>query len=105
MHGPQTLPESLETAQGPIGRRVVEPAAVAETGREAHHFTQSIEDDELAMRVPRDDHMETVRAQIDGSEHVGHGTTARHLLDQHFQAEKEDPQPQVVFAFGLRMTN
>ena len=82
-HGAQTLAESFEAAQCALGRGVVEPAAVAHAGGQANHFAQSIEDDELAVRIARDDHVEAVGAQIDGGEHVGHDSTAAHLHDQH----------------------
>ena len=83
VHRAQPLPESLEAAQRTIGRGVVQPAAVAQARGQAHHFAQSVEDDELAVRIARDDHVKTVGAQIDGGEHVGHDTTAAHLRGQH----------------------
>ena len=80
-HGAQPLAESLEAAQRTVRRRIVQSPAVAEAGGQAHHFAQSIQDDELAVRVARDDHVKTVGTEIDGGEHVGHDTpTAAHLL-------------------------
>jgi hypothetical protein len=32
-------------------------------------------------------------------------STHRPIIDWNLQVENEDPQPQVVLAFGLRMTN
>jgi hypothetical protein len=63
LHGAQPLAEALEAAQSTLGGGVVEPAAVAQAGGEAHHFAQPVEDDQLAVRVARDDHVKTVGAQ------------------------------------------
>ncbi len=73
-HGAQPLAEALQAAQGAVGGAVIQTPAVAQAGGEPHHFTQTIEDDELAVRVARDHHVKTVGAQIDGREHVGHDT-------------------------------
>ena len=82
-HGPQPLSESLQAAQCPIGCGIIQPPAGAQACSQAHHFAQSIENDELAVRVTRDNHVKAVGAQIDGGEHVGHEPTAAHLHDQH----------------------
>ena len=71
-HGAQPLSESFQAAQCAIRRGVIQPAAVAQAGGQTHHLAQSIEDDELAVRITRDDHVKAVGAQIDGGEHVGH---------------------------------
>jgi len=42
-HGAQTLAESLQAAQGAFGGGVIQPAAIAQAGGEAHHFAQSIQ--------------------------------------------------------------
>ena len=78
-HGAQPLPESFETAQCAVRGGVIQPAAVAQARGQAHHFAQSIEDDELAVRITRDDHVKAIGAQIDGGEHVGNDTPAAHL--------------------------
>ncbi len=105
VHGAQPLAETFEAAQRAVGGRLIQPPAVAHAGREAHHFAQAVQDDELAVRIPRDDHVKAVGAEIDGGKDVGNHAAAAHLSVQHSYAENEDPQPQVVFAFGLRMTN
>ena len=49
---------------------LVEPAVLAEAGAEAHHLAQPVDDDELAVRVAGDDHVEAVGAEVDGREDV-----------------------------------
>ena len=44
-----------------------------EPGAEPHHLAQAIEDDELAVRVTRDHHVETVGTEIDRRENVRDG--------------------------------
>ena len=105
MHRAQPLPESLQTAQRPVDRGIIEPAALVQSRGEPDHLAQPIQDDELAVRVARHDHVKAVGTEIDCREHVRHGATAGHLADRRDYAENEDPQPQVVLAFGLRMTN
>ena len=83
MHGAQPLSEALEAAQGAVGSRLVEAAAVAQAGGQAHHLAQPVQYDELAVRVARDDHVKAVGAEIDGGEDVGNDTTAAHLDGQH----------------------
>ncbi len=83
MHGAQPLAEALETAQCALRRGIVQPPAVAQARGQAHHFAQSIQNDELAVRMTRHDHVKAVGAQIDGGEHVGYDTTAAHLRGQH----------------------
>ena len=71
------LPEAFEAAQRALGGRVVEPPAVAQTGAEPHHLAQPVQNDELAVRIARDDHVKTVGSEIDGGEHVGNDTDRR----------------------------
>ena len=107
-HGPQPLTEALETAQRALGGRIVEPAAVVEAGGQPHHLAQPVQNDQLAVRVARDHHVKTVGAQIYRGKDVGNDTTPAHLAvvsGGARQAENEDPHPQVVLAFGFRMTN
>ena len=75
--------------------------------------------DQLAVRVARDDHVEAVRPEVDSGQNVGDGAggsrsclsagraggDGRTHAQLSAQAVKEDPQPHVVVAFGLRMTN
>ena len=104
-HRPQTLAEALETAKCAVRGVAVQPVRLAEPRGEAHHLAQPVQDHELAVRMTRDDHVKAVRTEVDGREHIRHDATAAHLDRRHSQAENEDPQPQVVLAFGLRMTN
>ena len=79
VHGAQPLTEALEAAQCALGRRVIQPPAVAQARGQPHHLSETIQNDELAVRITRHDHMKAVGAQIDGGEHVGHDMTAAHL--------------------------
>ena len=72
-HVAQSLAESLQAGQRARRDVLVEPAVGFEPGAEAHHFAQAIEDDQLAVRVTRDHHVETVGAEIDRGENVRDG--------------------------------
>ena len=45
-----------------------------DAGGEAHHLAQPIDDDQLAVRIARDHHVEAVGAQVDRRQHVRDGT-------------------------------
>ena len=62
VHSAQALPKALQTAQCAFGGRIIESVAVVQAGRQAHHFAQTIEYDELPVRMTGDDHVEAVRA-------------------------------------------
>jgi hypothetical protein len=79
VHGLQSLPETLEAAQRTFRRCVVQAPAIAHACGQAHHFPQTVQNDQLAVRMTGHDHMKTIGAQIDGGEHVGYDTTAAHL--------------------------
>ncbi len=60
MHVTQPLAETLQAGER-AGRYVLVDAAVlGHAGGEAHHLAQAIDDDQLAVRVARDHHVETV---------------------------------------------
>ncbi len=63
-------PKRSQAIQRAAGGCFVEPAVFIEARGEAHHLAQAIEDDELAVRIARDDHVETVRSQIDSRHDV-----------------------------------
>ncbi len=67
----EPLAESLETRQGPAGRLAVQPAVRVEAGGQAHHFAQAIDDDQLAVRIARDDHVEAVGPEVHSGQDVG----------------------------------
>ena len=94
-HVGKPLAEAAEAGEAPCADRLVEPAVGIEPCGEAHHLAQPIDDDELAGRVSRDDHVETVGAEID------RGQDVRRALRRAVQAVKEDPQPQVVRRVGI----
>ncbi len=83
VHGAQALAEALEAAQGAIRRCVIQASAIAQAGSQTHHFPQPVQDDELAVRMARHDHVKAVGAQVDGGKHVRNDTTAAHLRGQH----------------------
>ena len=105
-HVAQALAESLQARQRARRDILVQPSIGLEAGAEPHHFAQAIEDDQLAVRVTRDHHVKTVGTEIDRGKYVGDGlrSASRHVKELG-QAENEEPQPQVVCAFGLRITN
>ena len=79
MHGAQPLTEAFETAQGALRRRLVQPPAAIQACGQTHHLAQPIQNDQLAVRLTRHDHVKAVGAQIDGREDVGYDTAAAHL--------------------------
>ncbi len=118
LHVAQALAEALETFQRARGHGLVDAALVVESGRQAHHLAQPVEDRQLAVRVARHHHVKAVRSQIDGRNDVGDlaalaqrryrlnaGTGLWLKSGTPPQTLKDEPQPQVVAALGLRMTN
>jgi hypothetical protein len=78
VHVAQALAEALEAGERARRGLLVEPAVRADTAAQAHHLAQPVDDDELAVRIARDHHVETgrstaVRTEIDGRQDVGHG--------------------------------
>ena len=76
---------------------------LVETRGETNHLPQAVEHDELPVVVTGDDHVKAVRAEVYRREDVRH--PMRHGGDSAHQVEKDEPHPQVVWAFGLRITN
>ena len=112
-HVAQPLAESLEAGQRTCRDFAIEATVAIDTRPEAHHFAQPVHDEQLPVGVPGDDHVETVRAQIYCGEQFGHRTAGgtSHASGGPLggtaegQAVNEEPQPQVVLALGLRITN
>jgi hypothetical protein len=65
MHVSQTLPETLQTGERASGHFFVDPAVLFDSRSKPNHLAQPIDDYELTVRIPRHDHVETVRAEID----------------------------------------
>ena len=107
LHVVQPLAEAFQARERCLRRLACQSTLLVEAGAEPHHLAQAIQDDELPVRVAGDDHVETVGAQVDRGDDVrdfaGHGGQLR-LLDR-AHIENDEPQPQVVAALGLRMTN
>ncbi len=114
VHVAKTLAEALETRQRPCRDFLVDPAVLLDTRGKADHLPQPVDDDDLPVRIAGNDHVETVGPEVDRRQDVGDGLRRgaglrnRHSgrsAGAHQAAEKEDPQPHVVAALGLRMTN
>ena len=80
LHFAQALAEALEARQRAALHYRVEATIVGEAIGEAHHFTQAVHDDELAVRVPRHDHVERIGAEIDSRQNRRHPALARSHL-------------------------
>ncbi len=120
MHVAQALAEALEAAERARRHLLVDAAVLGDAGGQAHHLAQPVDDDQLAVRVARDHHVETVGAQVDRGQDVRDGShrgagdgfgfgdaggDGRRDSQGAQAAVNEEPQPQVVAAFGLRITN
>src|SRR2546430_9136743 len=57
----------------PICHVLVDAAVLGHAGSEAHHLAQAIDDDELAVRMARDHHVEAVAAEVHRRENLGDG--------------------------------
>ncbi len=102
-HVAQALAEAFEALQRALRRFAAEAAVFVEARGETNHLPQAVEHDELPVVVTGDDHVKAVRAEIHRREDVRH--PVRHDGGSAHQVEKDEPHPQVVWAFGLRITN
>jgi hypothetical protein len=102
-HVAQALAKAFEALQRALRRFAAETAVFVEARGETNHLPQAVEHDELPVVVTGDDHVKAVRAEIHRREDVRH--PVRHDGGSVRQVEKDEPQPQVVCAFGLRITN
>jgi hypothetical protein len=66
VHIPQTLSKALQASQRSSSDLFVDPTVFFNTGSQPYHLTQAINHDELTVLVSRHDHMEAVRAEVDG---------------------------------------
>ena len=73
-HVTQALAEALKAGERPRRHVLVDAAVFGHAGRKSHHLAQPVDDDQLAVRVARDHHVEAVGAQVDGGEYVRHRT-------------------------------
>jgi hypothetical protein len=67
-HEAEALSEALKTLHGPIGDFDRESTVGVQSFRERDALAQSIEHVEVALRVLGDDHVEAVRAEVDGGD-------------------------------------
>jgi hypothetical protein len=67
------LSESFQAGKRACGNVFVEPAIRFDASTKPDHLTQAIEDHQLAVRVSRDHHVETVGTKIDCGKDVRNG--------------------------------
>ena len=113
VHVAQALAEALQAGEGARRHVLVDAAILVDPGGQAHHFAQAIDDDQLAVRVARDHHVESCwnrgrpprgRRGPGGVEvgwRVGSRRRGRWRPEARgsgaSQAVKEEPHPQVVW--------
>ena len=81
VHVAQALAEALQAAERARRHVLVDAAVLGDAGGQAHHLAQAVDDDQLAVRVARDHHVEAVGAQVDRGEDVGTGRGAARAMD------------------------
>ncbi len=73
VHVAQALAEALEAPERARRHVLVDAAVLGHARGQAHHLAQPVDDDQLAVRVARDHHVETVGAEVHRRKHVGDG--------------------------------
>jgi hypothetical protein len=75
----QSLAEARQAIKRALLRHFGQPVAAVETGSQLHHLAQSVEHLHLAVRQAGDDHVKTVRAEVDCRHEIGRhvGTPAQ----------------------------
>jgi hypothetical protein len=74
VHVAQALAEALQAGERPRRHVLVDAAVLGDAGRQAHHLAQAIDDDQLAVRIARDHHVETVGTEVDRGEDARDGS-------------------------------
>ncbi len=104
----RTLTEALQTQQRACHGRERRVPVVVQARGEANPLAQTILSYEAAIDVTRHDRVKAVGTEVnrrnDDRSHVQRATASR-LDHGDRQTLKEEPQPQVVEAFGSLMTN
>ena len=77
VHVAQALAEALQAGERARRDLLVDAAVLGDAGGQAHHLAQPVDDDELAVRVARDHHVEAVGPEVDGREDVRDGQGRR----------------------------
>jgi hypothetical protein len=67
LHITQTLTKTLEAGNRTRRDLLVDAAILFNAGRKAHHLTETVNDDDLAVRVAGNDHVKTVRPEVNSS--------------------------------------
>ena len=62
VHVAQALAEALQAGERTCRHVLVDAAVLGDAGGQAHHLAQAVDDDQLAVRVARDHHVEAVGA-------------------------------------------
>src|ERR1019366_9668548 len=101
----QALAKTLQTRKRPRCGFLVDTAVLLDTGGNTHHLAQAINDDELAVRVARDDHVEAVRPQVDSGENIWNGLSREALARIHGRADEGGGAHSSVVAFRPRKTS
>jgi len=73
VHVTESLTETLEACEGACGDLFVDAPVLFDTCAETNHLAQTINDDELAVRITRNHHVEAVRPQVDSRQDVRQG--------------------------------
>src|SRR5690606_33270087 len=68
LHIRKPLTESLEAFDCSLYRGALQATLLIESGSQADHFSQAIDDDELPVRIPGNDHVKAIGAEIDGGD-------------------------------------
>ena len=71
MHVSQALTETLQAGERACSDLLVDTTVLFDARRKANHLAQPIDNDELAVRITRHDHVKAVRPEIDSREDVG----------------------------------
>src|SRR6185312_11887199 len=72
-HIAQSLPETLQAGERTGCHILVDAAVLLDARGQAHHLAQAVDDDELAVRVARHDHVEAIGAEVYRGEDIGDG--------------------------------
>jgi hypothetical protein len=74
------LAEALEARQRAALHYRVQATVFGQAIGQAHHFTQAVHDDKLAVRMPRHDHVERIGPKVHGRQNRRHPALARSHL-------------------------
>lgn len=112
MHVTQPLAEALKAGQRSRRYFTIQSPVIVNASSQSHRLAQAIDNDQLTVTITGDDQVKAIRTQIDRCEDPGigarrawHSRQYRWLPTHYWAAVNDEPQPQVVTALGLRITN